>query len=483
MPYGFLSLLPPLCAIGLALWTRQIYLSLCMGIWLGFVILAGGNPFLGSLAMLDGLVAVFAEPANVQTIMFTLLIGAMIGLVQYSGGVQGFVEALLRRLGQDRQTDGRGRRMKLQLVSLFTGVVLFIESNISILTVGTLYRPVFDKLSISREKLAYITDSSGAPSCVLIPFNAWGAFITGLLLAQGIEQPFGLLLQTIMVNFYPLVALLILCVVIISGRDIGPMRRAEARMSRIIEDSTDTLMPGADLTQLPRKTQVPPRAYNMLVPMSVMVIMMPVFLMMTGWSDAQGKWLAALQAGSGAQAVLYAVGFGCVVAVCLYKLTGVAGVRELSDVSLKSIAGMIPFAILILFAFTLGQLCRDLGTGQYVAQVLSGFVNPAFIPVMVFLTACFISFSTGTSWGTFAIMLVITVPLAQSLGVPMALAVAATISGGIFGDHCSPISDTSIISSLATSCDHMQHVRTQLPYAMIAGGVSGGLFLITGLLA
>jgi len=192
-------------------------LSLLIGIWIGFVILAGGNPVAGTFETINGLVAVFESAGNTRIIIFTLIVGALIALIQRSGGVQGFINRLLGSLENSaKKANARGQ-------------LLFIESNISILTVGTLYRPVFDKLGIPREKLAYIADSSSAPSCILLPFNAWGAFITGLLMAQGLENGFGELLKATLFNFYPMLVIATLLFVILSGRDVGEMKTAEAR--------------------------------------------------------------------------------------------------------------------------------------------------------------------------------------------------------------------------------------------------------------
>jgi len=481
--YGLLSLLPPLVAIGLALWTRQVFLSLFAGIVLGFIILSGGNPLAGALATLDGFVAVFSDAGNTRIILFTLIVGALIALIQRSGGVQGFVDRLLARLERSAASASeRGQRKRVELLALLTGMVLFVESNISILTVGTLYRPVFDKLGIPREKLAFITDSSSAPSCILIPFNAWGAFIAGLLLSQGLDNPFGTVLAAIGFNFYPMLVIVILLFVIVSGRDIGEMKRAEIRArteGTLLRDGAVPMIAG-DVSQMAPKPGAPPRARHMVIPIAALVVLMPVFLIMTG--EAGQGWLHALQSGSGSKAVLYATSMACALAMVIYKLEGRLGVREMFDLSLKGMSGMVPLAILMVLAFALGQLCRDLGTGVFVAESAKGFISPALVPAMIFLVSGFIAFSTGTSWGTFAIMIAIAVPLAQGLDSNVTLAIAAALGGGVFGDHCSPTSDTSIITSMATASDHIDHVRTQLPYALIGGGVTTLLYLILGVM-
>ena len=475
--YGLISLLPPVIAIGLALWTRQVFLSLLIGIWIGFVILAGGNPVAGTFETINGLVAVFESAGNTRIIIFTLIVGALIALIQRSGGVQGFINRLLGSLENSAaKTNARGQRKRVELMALATGLLLFIESNISILTVGTLYRPVFDKLNIPREKLAYIADSSSAPSCILLPFNAWGAFITGLLMAQGLVNGFGELLKATLFNFYPMLVIATLLFVILSGKDVGEMKTAEARGTLLREGAVP--MMSEEASEVPMKTGIMPRARNMIIPITAMVLLMPVFLIMTG--DKGDGLFKALQSGSGSSSVLYATTFAVVIAMVMYKLSGKLGIRESVDVSLKGMSGMVPLAILMVLAFAIGSLCKELGTGLYVAETAKQFISPALVPALIFLVACFVAFSTGTSWGTFAIMIAIAVPLAQGMDTNVSLAIAAALGGGVFGDHCSPTSDTSIITSMATANDHIDHIRTQLPYALIGGGITTALYLVLG---
>ena len=225
--YGFLSILPPVVAIILALRTKQVYISLLFGIWFAWIIMNDWNFFTGTLAAIEALVDVFKSAGNTRTIIFSALVGALLLLIQYSRGVEGFILKLNKVIQYFEKKEAGYSRVIIQLLALLTGVLLFVETTISSLTVGTLFRPVFDKLKIPREKLAYIADSSSSPTSILIPFNAWGAFIMGLLLTQGLENPFGLLLSSIKFNFYPLLALLILVLTIVFRKDIGLMAKAE----------------------------------------------------------------------------------------------------------------------------------------------------------------------------------------------------------------------------------------------------------------
>lgn len=490
--YGFLSLLPPVLAIFLAIATRQVFVSLFLGIFLGWLIISGFNPWTGFLTTIEGLVAVFADAGNTRTIMFAALVGALIVFMQRSGGVAGFIELLQHRLEKyERAGAGRGR-IAVQLLAWLTGMLIFVESSISVLTVGTLYRPVFDNMRISREKLAYIADSSSAPSSILIPLNGWGAFIMGLLANEGFGDPFGMMIRSMKYNFYPILALLTVLAIILWGKDFGPMAKAERRTRETGKLLWDNAQPVVteELTEVEAKEGVPPRALNMVAPIAVMVGMMPIMLAYTGWDAAlladatavgSDRLLLAVGNGSGSTAVLISVLVSILVSMVLYKAQRILGFREMIDLILKGIAGMIPLALLMLLAFAIGNVCKVMETGPYVAEITRSWLSPGLVPFLIFLVSCFIAFATGTSWGTFAIMIPIGIPMAQTMDANIYMTLAAALGGGVFGDHCSPISDTTILSSMASSTDHVDHVKTQLPYAGIAGGLTAVGYLVWGM--
>jgi tetracycline resistance efflux pump len=488
MEYGFLSVIPPIVAIILALRTKQVYIALLFGIWFSWLIIKGWNPLTGTLAMIEGLVNVFQSEGNTRTIMFSALVGALLIFIQYSRGVEGFINILNRQLIklEDRKT-GYSRIM-VQVLATITGLLLFVETSISSLTVGTLYRPIFDKLGIPREKLAYIADSSSAPSSILIPFNAWGAFIMGLLLTQGIDKPFSVMIASIKYNFYPLLAIAVVFIVIFTKKDFGPMKKAEKRT----KETGELMNPGSkpmvsdEITSFPPKEGIQAKAYNMIVPLLVMVFMMPINLIYTGWSTVKESTSTldhmqqAIGEGSGSSSVLYAVITALLVAMMMYFIQGIMNPKEAVNLTLKGISELMPLALLMLLAFAIGDACKELETGIYVANATKEWLSPELLPAVVFIISSFIAFSTGTSWGTFAIMLAISIPMANIHGAEITIVVAATLGGGIFGDHCSPISDTSIISSMASASDHIDHVKTQLPYALIGGAITVIMYLVIG---
>ena len=490
--FGFWSVLPPVVAIAMAIRTRQVILSLLTGLLLGWIIINRWNPMTGLLDTIEGIVDVFKNESSTQTILFTLFIGSLIAFIQKSGGVEGFIKRVTGNIDAGTGTNSGFLRVRIQLLAAITGLVIFVESNISVLTVGAIYRPLTDKLRISREKLAYLADSTSAPSSILIPLNAWGGFIMGLLLLQGIDQPFALMIRSIPYNFYPLLAIIMVFIIVLTGKDFGPMRKSEERainLGKVIGDNA-TPMVSSEITFMKKESGVKARTFNMIVPIAAMVFSMPLMLIYTGWdkvapADAGSlidHIINALGNSSGSASVLYSVLLSLIVSAVMYLIQGIFSAGELFDLTLKGMSGMITLAILMVMAFAIGNLCNELGTGIYVATLSEKWLSPHLVPFIIFLVSCFIAFSTGTSWGTFAIMISIAVPVAQTLDTNIYLAVAAALGGGVFGDHCSPISDPTIISSMASASDHIDHVKTQLPYALTAGAVTAVLYLLLGFL-
>jgi tetracycline resistance efflux pump len=464
---NWLSVLPPLVAIVTALVTKQVFLSLFAGIWLGWSILAGGNPIVGLADAIQALVDVYKDAGNTRTIIFSALVGSLIALTQRSGGVDGFINLVTER-GVVRTPRGA------QFMATLIGLGIFVESTITCLVTGAISRPLFDRFRLSREKLAYLCDSTSAPVCILIPMNGWGAFVMGVLAAQGVEQPLKTLLYSNLFNFYAFLALGFVFFIVATGRDFGPMAKAERRAretGKVLRDGAEPLV-STEVLSLPTKEGVVPQARNMLVPMLTMLGMMPISLFITGNGN--------LLEGSGSTSVLWAVLAAIVVAALMYLWKGIFGLHEIMDLVFKGLGGLMPLALLMMLAFAIGALSSQLQTGTYLAGLAQGLLSPAFVPAILFVLTSFIAFSTGTSWGTFAIMLPIGIPMVGVLGLNLYATVGAVLAGGIFGDHCSPISDTTIISSMAAGSDHIDHVNTQLPYAVVGGALATLIFLAVG---
>jgi len=484
---GFPSLLPPLLAIGLAIYSRRVYLSLAAGIWLGWTIAASWNPLAGLARAIDASIAVLGVADNARVLVFTLLIGSLVAVVEANGGVRGFVH------WAEGRSWIRGRR-SAQLLAWAVGLSLFIESNISILVTGSVCRPLFDRFHVSRQKLAYLVDSTCAPVCILVPFNAWGAYVLGLLGGLGVDHPIAVFAEALPLNFYAFGALTLAALSAGLGLDWGPMRRAERaaaegavgpgpatgggvgdRELRAVLGETVDVGSGTGAGgegERSGRAVAGPRALDMLLPIGIMVATMPIGMLVTGHGD--------LIQGSGSTSVLWAVLAGLAAAWIVSLARGRLSADRVGEASLEGAGKLVGMAFILLLALALGQVTRVLGTGHYVAGAVVGRVPPPVLLPLLFAVSGTISFSTGSSWGTFAIMLPVAVPMAAGLAAPVAPFLAAVLSGGIFGDHCSPISDTTIIASLASACDHIEHVRTQLPYALTVAGVAILGFAVVG---
>jgi Na+/H+ antiporter NhaC len=461
------SVLPPLLAIVLAIWSKQVIPSLFAGIWMGHTLLSQFNPLAGLAAGLDGMINVFTDPGDARVLIFTLLVGSLIATIERTGGVRGFVQYL-----EARRWVHNG--LRAQILAWAVGLVIFVESSITLLVAGSVSRPLFDRYRVSREKLAYLIDATSAPVCVMIPLNAWGAFIISLVASTGVENPLQVFIAAVPLNLYAITAILLAGVVIWKNINLGPMKRAEERTQRgemLWPDSVPLIDVSAEHEVVDERN--PPSAWLMGLPILTMVLMMPVSLYITGDGDIIN--------GSGSVAVLWSVCCAILVAWAMSLFKGDSSVGELMHVFIKGAGDLLPIAIILLLALTLGDVANALGTGVYVANVVSGNISPALLPPLVFLVAAFIAFSVGSSWGTFAIMIPIAVPIAMTLGIPVPLMLGAAISGAIFGDHASPISDTTVLASMASASDHIEHVRTQLPYALIAAAIAAIGFLLIGL--
>ncbi len=470
---GWLSILPPVVAIALAIKTREVYISLAIFVWLGWTIMDSWNPVLGLIDGVNTFLAAITEPGNARTLLFSALIGGIITLTQASGGMQGFIDWVERkRLGQNPRT--------VRLFAIGTSMSLFLESNFGLLVAGSVSRPLFDRAKISREKLSYILDATCAPKQLLIPINAWGAYIVTLLVAQNVAEPNRVLLSALTLNFYAILSIILVVFVALTDWNIGPMREAERRVreeGKLLRDGAEPMM-SSDVSMLAAKEGVPRRAVNLLLPIIAMVATVPLVLWLTGDGEPQATNLDRMLAGSGSDAVLWGVIVWILLASVMYRAQGIMSFKEVTAYTIKGIQGLTPVVIVLALAFSISGTQRALGTGVWLAQVAEAGLNPGFVPAIIFVLGCIMAFSTGTSWGTFAIMIPIVVPMAELLDLHLGLTLAAALGGGIFGDHCSPISDSTIVASMASATDHIDHVRTQLPYALLAA--AGALMLFLG---
>jgi len=425
------------------------------GIFTGLLVLNGYEPLTAFVALFDGIIKLLSEGWIAKTLLFSLMVGAVIKLLSTSGAVNHFVDWLSNKANSIDSPKGA------MLLAYVIGVVIFIESSITSLVAGTVAKPLCDKNGVSREKLAYICDSTSAPICSLIPLNAWGALLLGLIVTaidKNVIQGDGvsLLIASIPYNFYGLITIAIVLIVIFFDINIGPMKYTTSQPYNVERQQ-----------EIIKTTPFP-----MLLPLIIMVFSVPFGLYFTGDGD--------IFKGSGSTSVYYAVIVTLLFMYVYYVSTKMLSHKAYFKGLYEGLGEMIPVMLILMFAIFIGKVIGDLGTAKYLASLLNGNISPTLVPLLIFITASITAFSTGTSWGTFSIMMPIGLALGATMGLDIPLVIAAVISGGIFGDHASPISDTTIISSMAAGCDHVEHVRTQLPYALVGGVLAGVGFLVAG---
>jgi Na+/H+ antiporter NhaC len=484
-----LSILPPLLAILLALITRQVILALFFGIWLGVTFIYDFNPLLGILHTLDEyIVNALLSPDRIAILIFSLVLGGMVGVISRSGGTQGIVEKL--------KVYAKSVRMG-QLVTWAMGIIIFFDDYANTLIVGNTMRPLTDKLKISREKLSYFVDSTAAPVANIAIISTWIGYEISLINQSfsnlGItDNAYITFIKTIPYNFYPIYAIFFGFFVAYLLRDFGSMYWAEQRARQSGTVLREGAMPLSDLTtsDMVADENTPLRWYNALIPIAVVILAVILGLVYTGYAalsvneiSLTGKgWLQQISLVVGnadSFAVLMWASFlGSITAILLAIFQRILNIQQALEAWVKGIRSMIMAAIILTCAWSIGMICQDLFTADYVIHLTRQFLTPHWLPLITFLTAAIISFATGTSWGTMAILMPIAIPLAFKfpLGQPdidpahatnlMLSTTAAVLAGATFGDHCSPISDTTIMSSMASGADHIDHVRTQLPYAL-----------------
>ncbi len=447
-----LSLLPSLAGIALALYTRNVLLSLFSGVVLGTLILNDFSFFASIEAIFLLFISLLSKAWILKTLGFAILVGSIMALIEKSGGIEGFVNFM-----QHKTVIIKSPRSSLML-SYVIGVVIFIESSITSLIAGAVGKPLCDKYKIPRAKLAFVCDSTSAPISSLIVLNGWGALLLGLITTQITQEhlelnAIDLLIDSVLYNFYAMSALVVTFIAIWFNIDIGPMKNAKYIKVTLDADS-------------PKGSSM----YYMLLPIILMVLFVFLFLYITGDGN--------LFKGSGSSAIFYTVVTTLIVMFFYYIPTKNMTIGVWGKTVLLGAKKLFPIAMILLFAFAIGEVTSELKTGQYLASLADENLSIYLLAAVIFLLSSLISFSTGTSWGTFSIMIPIAMPMALAMDADIALVVGSVISGGIFGDHCSPISDTTIISSLASDCEVIEHVNTQLPYALISGFIALLLFIV-----
>ena len=467
MQYGFWSVVPPILTIVLALVTKNVFFSLLIGIFTSSMVLCGGAPLTGLNDAFYSFIHTFESSGNTITLISFLLIGALIYLIEKSGGVEGFTEVMLKKRALIKTKRGAN------IFTWLLGIIIFTSGSLSCMVTGSVSRPFNDALKVPHEKSAFIVHATSTPWCVLFPLSGWLAALAGYLTSGGVpeNEAISVLLRSIPLNFYCILAVFGTLAVSLFGINIGPMRKAEERAEKT--GALDNPGRGGTLTEeTTSPSKAKPRVLNMLLPMGVLIATILAVLTITGKGNPTQ--------GAGMQSLLW----GCILAVLTICILCVAqklfSVDEVINEMFKGMGTMLPVAGILLFGFTMGNLVKDLDTGNYLTSVFMGVLSPALLPALSFLLCMILSFATGTSMGTMAIMSVICLPMAISMGISIPLVAGAVFGGSIFGDHSSPISDTTIMSCATTGCDIIDHVKTQMPYVLIFAAISLVLYVLLG---
>ncbi len=480
---GILSILPPLIAIILALIFRQVVVSLMLGVYLGAVFIYDYNPLTAFLRLIDTYVInAIADPSHIQVIVFTLLFGGVIGLISKSGGTRGIANLVTGF--------ARTRRSSL-IATWFSGILIFFDDYANSLVVGNLMRPVADKMRISREKLSFFVDATAAPVASIFIVSSWigyevGLIQNGLSIVGSTENAYDIFIQTIPYRFYPIAMLIFVFMTAFLQRDFGPMYRAEKRAIEEGKMNRDGATVSKDLTETSDifGNEEKAKWYNGIVPIAVIVIGTIIGLVYTGIDSLNQQGITnysirdIIGNSNSYVALIWGSFSACVVAAVMILVQRIMTLHETIDAWFVGLRSMLLAVIILTLAWAIGNITQDIKTADYIISIISDTINPRLLPVIVFLVCAATSFATGTSWGTMAIMMPIVIPLAHSVSVlnhygPVDYdiilhgVISSVLAGCVFGDHCSPISDTTILSSMASSCDHIEHVRTQLPYAVV----------------
>ena len=467
---SFWSLLPPVIAIALALITKEVYSSLFVGIIVGGMLYSDFS-FEGTLthAFNEGIVASLDDSYNVGILVFLVILGIMVMLMNKAGGSAAF----------GRWASARIRtRAGAQIATIALGMLIFIDDYFNCLTVGSVMRPVSDKSRISRAKLAYLIDSTAAPICIIAPVSSWAAAVSSY-----VEDGNGLYLfiRAIPFNFYAILTIVMMIFLALTNLDYGPMARHEknARESGDIFSGMKNLADAAA-----EEGNSKGRVLDLTLPIIVLILSCVIGMIYSGGFFEGESFVDAFSNSDASVGLMLGSAVTLVITILYYLGRRVLSFREIMASIPEGFKSMVPAILILTFAWSLKAMTDSLGAKQYVELLVKNSAGgfQSFLPAIVFLIACFLSFSTGTSWGTFGILIPITLgvfPLSNPLGV---VCVSACMAGAVCGDHCSPISDTTIMASAGAQCDHVTHVSTQLPYAVTVAAVSFVAYIIAGLL-
>ena len=465
----FWALVPPVVAIGLALVTKEVYSSLFVGVLMGGILYSGFS-FEGTITHIfeDGMISVLSDSYNVGILIFLVILGAMVCLMNRAGGSAAF--------GQFAADHIKGR-VGAELATILLGCLIFIDDYFNCLTVGSVMRPVTDKFKVSRAKLAYLIDATAAPICIIAPISSWAAAVTGFV--EG-EDGFSIFVRAIPYNFYAILTIVMMIGMVLLRTEFGSMKFHEKNALK--GDLYTT--PGRPYdTEKQPEVSVRGTVLDLLIPIISLIICCMIGMLYTGGFFSGEDFVTAFSQSDASLGLTMGSFFGLLITIGLYQVRRVLKFSECMACIPEGFKSMVPAIMILSFAWTLKAMTDSLGADVYVATVVASsarsFLN--FLPAIIFVVGCFLAFATGTSWGTFGILIPIVVAVFENSNPDlMIISISACMAGAVCGDHCSPISDTTIMASAGAQCEHVNHVTTQLPYAVTAAAVSFISYIIAG---
>ncbi|NPV43455.1 MAG: Na+/H+ antiporter NhaC family protein [Firmicutes bacterium] len=486
--FGALSVLPPLVAITLCIITKEVIPSLFIGAWVAGTMLSGWNPINGFGKSVEFLWNSLGDPWGARIVLTSLTMGGLVGIMRIGGGIDAAVRWITSRI-----KTAKGALLATELA----GFIIFFEDYVNTLVVGTTMGPITEDYKISKEKLSYIVDATAAPLACIAGISSWIAYMVGQIGTQfndlGISfSAYVAYLKSIPFVLYNIIALVLLTYVILSERDIGPMLAAERRArktGKLLRDGAQPLIM-TESDELAPSPETPRRLINFIVPLVSLVGLIFLLLIRTGgWP--QVSLAEAIGEGSSSIALVWGSFGSVLITIVLYRIQGLTTLSNLFKGFMEGMRSIFFGTLILVFAWGIGSAIKEVGTAKFIVNATSGILSPGLIPLITFITGAIISFSTGTSYGTMAVLMPIVVPLLYSTStsagldpmVYMFATIGAVFAGAVFGDHCSPISDTTIMSSMFSGADHIDHVNTQIPYAILAavGALVGYLGVALGL--
>ena len=465
----FWALVPPVVAIGLALITKEVYSSLFVGVLMGGILYSGFS-FEGTITHIfeDGMINVLSDSYNVGILIFLVILGTMVCLMNRAGGSAAF--------GQFAADHIKGR-VGAELATILLGCLIFIDDYFNCLTVGSVMRPVTDKFKVSRAKLAYLIDATAAPICIIAPISSWAAAVTGFV--EG-EDGFSIFVRAIPYNFYAILTIVMMIGMVLLRTEFGSMKFHEKNALK--GDLYTT--PGRPYdTEKQPEVSVRGTVLDLLIPIISLIICCMVGMLYTGGFFSGEDFVTAFSQSDASLGLTMGSFFGLLITIGLYQVRRVLKFSECMACIPEGFKSMVPAIMILSFAWTLKAMTDSLGADVYVATVVASSARSLlnFLPAIIFVVGCFLAFATGTSWGTFGILIPIVVAVFENSNPDlMIISISACMAGAVCGDHCSPISDTTIMASAGAQCEHVNHVTTQLPYAVTAAAVSFVSYIIAG---